>query len=40
MKPPPGTVSRYTAGARVNHWLTAACLIAVSLMPFVRGRRR
>jgi formate dehydrogenase subunit gamma len=31
MRQPPGTVSRYTAGARVNHWLTAACLILLAL---------
>jgi len=31
MKPPPGTVSRYTSGARVNHWITAACLILLAL---------
>jgi formate dehydrogenase subunit gamma len=31
VKPPPGSVSRYTAGARVNHWLTAACLILLAL---------
>jgi formate dehydrogenase subunit gamma len=31
MKSPPGTVSRYTAGARVNHWLTAACLVLLAL---------
>jgi formate dehydrogenase subunit gamma len=31
MKPPPGTVSRYTPLARVNHWITAACLILLAL---------
>ena len=31
MKHPPGTVSRYTAGARVNHWITAACLVLLAL---------
>ena len=31
MKPPAGTVSRYTPLARVNHWITAACLILLAL---------
>lgn len=31
MRQVPGTVSRYTAGARVNHWITAGCLILLAL---------
>lgn len=27
----PLTVDRYTAGARVNHWITAACLVLLAL---------
>lgn len=27
----PVTVDRYTAGARVNHWLTATCLVLLAL---------
>ena len=28
---PPVTVDRYTAGARINHWITAACLVLLAL---------
>jgi len=31
MRQPPGTVARYTAVARINHWITAACLILLAL---------
>ena len=31
MRQPPGTVARYTAGARINHWITAGCLILLAL---------
>ena len=31
MSQPPGTISRYTATQRVNHWVTAACLILLAL---------
>ena len=31
MKPPSGTVSRYTSGARANHWLNAIILILLAL---------
>jgi len=31
MKTPPGSVSRYTTAARINHWITAACLILLAL---------
>ena len=27
----PVTVDRYTAGARVNHWITATCLVLLAL---------
>jgi len=27
----PGTVARYTTAARINHWITAACLILLAL---------
>ncbi len=31
MKTPPGSLSRYTTAARLNHWVTAACLILLAL---------
>ena len=31
MKRPPGTVARYTPGARANHWLNAIILILLAL---------
>ena len=31
MRQPPGTVARYTAAARINHWITAGCLILLAL---------
>src|SRR5271166_3264147 len=31
MKQAPGTVARYTTAARINHWITAACLILLAL---------
>ena len=31
MRQPPGTVARYTTAARLNHWITAACLILLAL---------
>ena len=31
MKTPPGSVARYTTAQRINHWLTAACLILLAL---------
>ncbi len=31
MKQAPGTVARYTTAARLNHWITAACLILLAL---------
>ena len=31
MRQPPGTVARYTTAARINHWITAACLILLAL---------
>jgi formate dehydrogenase subunit gamma len=31
MRQPPGTLSRYTAAARVNHWITATTLILLAL---------
>ncbi|HTO82476.1 MAG TPA: cytochrome b/b6 domain-containing protein, partial [Methylomirabilota bacterium] len=31
MKRPAGTISRYTSGARVNHWLNAIILIMLAL---------
>ena len=27
----PVTVDRYTAGARINHWITATCLVLLAL---------
>ena len=27
----PVTVDRYTAGARINHWITASCLVLLAL---------
>jgi len=27
----PVTVDRYTAGARVNHWITATCLVLLAI---------
>ena len=34
MRRPPGTISRYTPGARVNHWLNAIILILLALSGF------
>jgi formate dehydrogenase subunit gamma len=31
MRQPPGTLARYTTAARINHWITAACLILLAL---------
>jgi formate dehydrogenase subunit gamma len=31
MRQPPGTLARYTTAARINHWVTAACLILLAL---------
>jgi len=31
MKQAPGTVARYTTAARINHWITAGCLILLAL---------
>ena len=31
MRQPPGTLARYTVGARINHWITAGCLILLTL---------
>jgi formate dehydrogenase subunit gamma len=31
MTPPEGTLTRYTAVARLNHWLTAACFVLLTL---------
>ncbi|MEJ0020526.1 MAG: formate dehydrogenase subunit gamma [Acetobacteraceae bacterium] len=31
MKQPPGTLARYTTGARINHWITAGTLILLAL---------
>ena len=31
MRRPPGTLARYTTAARINHWVTAACLILLAL---------
>ncbi len=31
MSQKPGTISRYTAAQRVNHWITAGCLILLAL---------
>jgi formate dehydrogenase subunit gamma len=31
MSQPPGTISRYTAAQRINHWITACCLILLAL---------
>jgi formate dehydrogenase subunit gamma len=31
MKTPPGSLSRYTTAARLNHWVTAGCLILLAL---------
>jgi formate dehydrogenase subunit gamma len=31
MSEPPGTLARYTTGARINHWITASCLILLAL---------
>ena len=31
MRTPPGSLSRYTTAARLNHWVTAACLILLAL---------
>ena len=31
MKQPPGTMARYTTAARINHWITACCLILLAL---------
>jgi formate dehydrogenase subunit gamma len=31
MSQPPGTISRYTAAQRINHWITAGCLILLAL---------
>jgi formate dehydrogenase subunit gamma len=31
MRQPPGTLTRYTTGARINHWIVAACLILLAL---------
>src|SRR5262245_45464492 len=28
---PPVTVDRYTVGARINHWITAACLVLLAI---------
>jgi formate dehydrogenase subunit gamma len=31
MSEPPGTLARYTTGARINHWITAGCLILLAV---------
>jgi len=31
MRQPPGTLARYTTAARINHWITATCLILLAL---------
>lgn len=31
MRQPPGTLARYTTAARINHWITAGCLILLAL---------
>jgi formate dehydrogenase subunit gamma len=31
MRQPPGTIARYTTAARINHWITACCLILLAL---------
>jgi len=31
VRTPPGSLSRYTTAARLNHWVTAACLILLAL---------
>ena len=31
MRQPPGTLARYTTAARLNHWITATCLILLAL---------
>jgi formate dehydrogenase subunit gamma len=31
MKTPPGSVARYTTSQRINHWITAGCLILLAL---------
>jgi len=31
MKQPPGSLARYTTMARLNHWITAGCLILLAL---------
>jgi formate dehydrogenase subunit gamma len=31
MKQPPGSLARYTTAARLNHWVTAGCLILLAL---------
>jgi formate dehydrogenase subunit gamma len=31
MRQPLGTLARYTTAARINHWITAACLILLAL---------
>jgi formate dehydrogenase subunit gamma len=31
MRQPPGTLTRYTTAVRINHWITAACLILLAL---------
>ena len=31
MRQPPGTLARYTTAARINHWITAGCLILLGL---------
>jgi formate dehydrogenase subunit gamma len=31
MRQPPGTLARYTTAARINHWITAFCLILLAL---------
>ena len=31
MRQPPGPLARYTTAARINHWITAGCLILLAL---------
>ena len=31
MSQPPGTISRYTTAARINHWITAGCFVLLAL---------